>query len=75
VSTHNRNDINKINSKYWRGFFMKYDIKLSAIISAFITGWIGIIFAINSNLSNNETGAGICLISSALAFGFIIIKN
>ncbi len=50
---------------------MKFDIKLSATISAFITGWIGIIFAINSNLANNETGAGICLISSALALGLL----
>jgi hypothetical protein len=54
---------------------MEFDIKFSATVSAFITGWIGIIFAINSNLSNNEIGAGICLISSALAFGFIMIKN
>jgi hypothetical protein len=53
---------------------MKFDIKLSATLSAFITGWIGIIFAINSSLSNNETGAGVCLISSALAFGFIIFS-
>jgi hypothetical protein len=53
---------------------MKFDIKLSATLSAFITGWIGIIFAINSSLSNNETSAGVCLISSALAFGFIIFS-
>ncbi|MCW3976027.1 MAG: hypothetical protein O2U61_07215 [Candidatus Bathyarchaeota archaeon] len=52
-----------------------FDIKISAAISAFIAGWIGIVFAINSILANNETGAGICLIASALAFGFIIIKN
>ena len=54
---------------------MKFDIKLSATISAFITGWIGIIFAINSSLSNNRTNAGICLIASALAFGFIIFSK
>lgn len=53
---------------------MKFDIKLSATISAFITGWIGIIFAINSSLSNNETRTGICLMASALAFGFIIFN-
>jgi hypothetical protein len=54
---------------------MKLDIKSSATLSAFITGWIGVILAINSSLSNNGTSAGICLISSALAFGFIMIKN
>ena len=54
---------------------MEFNIKYSATISAFITGWIGIILAINSNFSNNETGAGMCLIASALAFGFIMIRK
>jgi len=54
---------------------MELNIKLSATISAFITGWFGIIFAINSILANNENGAGICLIASALAFGFIMIRK
>jgi hypothetical protein len=46
-------------------------LNLSAVISAFITGWIGIVLAINSILGGDETGAGVCLIASALAFGFI----
>jgi hypothetical protein len=52
-----------------------FDIKKTASISAFIAGWIGIVFAINSILANNETGAGICLIASVLAFGFIVMKK
>jgi len=52
------------------------DLKTSAIArlavgSALITGWIGIILAINAMLSGNEIGAGICLVAAALAFGFI----
>ncbi len=54
---------------------MGFDIKLSAVISAFFTGWIGIILAFNSILANNETGTGVCLIASALAFGFIIVRK
>jgi len=48
-------------------------LNLSAALSAFITGWIGIVLAINSILGGNETGAGVCLIASSLAFGFITI--
>jgi hypothetical protein len=48
------------------------NLKISAFVSAFFTGWIGIILAINSVLSGNETGAGVCLIASALAFGLIV---
>ncbi len=46
-------------------------LNLPAAISAFITGWIGIVLKINSILGGNETGAGLCLIASALAFGSI----
>ena len=46
-----------------------------AIGGALITGWVGIILAINAMLSGNDTGAGICLIGAALAFGFIINRN
>ena len=54
--------------------FMKSNsLNLSAALSAFITGWIGIVLAINSILGGNETGAGVCLIASSLAFGFITI--
>ena len=50
-----------------------HSLNLSAAISAFLTGWIGIVFSINSILTGNETGAGVCLIASALAFGLITI--
>ena len=46
-------------------------IKLAAV-GALITGGLGIILAINASLSNNYLGAGVLLVASALAFGFIV---
>jgi len=56
------------------------DLKTSAVArlavgGALITGWIGIILAINAVLSDNEIGAGILLIAAALAFGFVINRK
>ncbi len=45
------------------------------IYSAIITGWLGILFAINSMLDGNEMGAGINLVAAALAFGFSINRS
>ena len=46
-------------------------IRLAAV-GALITGGLGIILSINAMLSGNEIGAGVLLVASALAFGFIV---
>ena len=46
-----------------------------AVGGALVAGWVGIVLAINAMLSANEIGAGICLVASALAFGFIINRK
>jgi len=46
-------------------------LKRSAIWGSLITGFAGWISAINSMLSSNEVGAGVCLLASAAAFGII----
>ncbi|MFC1955895.1 hypothetical protein ACFLWZ_05145 [Chloroflexota bacterium] len=46
-------------------------LKRSAIWGSLITGFGSWIFAINSMLSSNEIGAGVCLLASAAAFGII----
>ncbi|MFC1958729.1 hypothetical protein ACFLV6_02305 [Chloroflexota bacterium] len=46
-------------------------LKRSAIWGSLITGFVGWICAINSMLSSNEVGAGVCLLASAVAFGII----
>lgn len=56
------------------------DLKTSAVArlavgGALVAGWVGIILAINAMLSANEIGAGVCLVASALAFGFIINRK
>ncbi|MDO8578887.1 MAG: hypothetical protein Q7R50_06900 [Dehalococcoidales bacterium] len=42
-------------------------------VGAIITGFIGWILAINAMVSNNELAAGVLLVASALAFGFLLI--
>ena len=56
------------------------DFKSSAVArltigGALVTGWVGIILAINAMLSGDEIGAGICLIAAALAFGFLVNRK
>jgi len=46
-------------------------LKRSAIWGLLITGFGSWIFAINSMLSSNEVGAGVCLLASTAAFGII----
>jgi len=46
-------------------------IKRSATWGSLITGFGSWIFAINSMLSSNEIGAGVCLLASAAAFGIV----
>ncbi|MFC1871711.1 hypothetical protein ACFLYF_04865 [Chloroflexota bacterium] len=46
-------------------------LKRSAIWGSLITGFGSWVFAINSMLSSNEVGAGVCLLASAAAFGII----
>ncbi|MFC1991091.1 hypothetical protein ACFLU9_02960 [Chloroflexota bacterium] len=46
-------------------------LKRTAIWGSLITGFGSWIFAINSMLSSNEVGAGVCLLASAAAFGII----
>ncbi len=36
-----------------------------------IVGFVGLVLAINAALSDQYTGAGVCLIASALAFGLV----
>ncbi len=36
-----------------------------------ITGFAGLVLAINAALSDQYTGAGVCLVASALAFGAV----
>lgn len=48
-------------------------LKRSATWGSLITGFIGWIFAINSMLSANEIGAGVCLLASAAAFGVLAL--
>ena len=47
--------------------------KRSAIGGSLITGFAGWVFAINSMLSGEEIGAGLCLFASAIAFGVIAL--
>ena len=46
-------------------------LKRSAMWGSLITGFGSWVFAINSMLSSNEVGAGVCLLASAAAFGII----
>jgi hypothetical protein len=46
-------------------------LKRSAVWGSLITGFGSWVFAINSMLSSNEVGAGVCLLASAAAFGII----
>ena len=46
-------------------------LKRTAIWGSLITAFVGWISAINSMLSSNEVGAGVCLLASAAAFGII----
>ncbi|MFC1932607.1 hypothetical protein ACFLXU_03120 [Chloroflexota bacterium] len=46
-------------------------LKRTAIWGSLITGFGSWIFAINSMLSSNEVGAGVCLLASSAAFGII----
>jgi hypothetical protein len=46
-------------------------LKRSAIWGSLITGFGSWVLAINSMLSSNEVGAGVCLLASAAAFGII----
>ncbi len=36
-----------------------------------ITGFVGLVLALNAASSNQYTGAGVCLVASALAFGAV----
>ncbi|MHA2298601.1 MAG: hypothetical protein ACXAEU_18015 [Candidatus Hodarchaeales archaeon] len=56
------------------------DLKTSTVArlaagGVLLTGWIGIILAINSMIVGDAIGAGICLAASALAFGFVINRR
>ena len=44
-----------------------------AAVGALATGFFGWILAINAMMGGNETGAGVILIGSALAFGLLLI--
>ena len=42
-----------------------------AIICALLTGFLGLIVTVFAVIASNWTGAGVCLISAALAFGLV----
>lgn len=44
-----------------------------AAVGALITGFLGWIMALNAIVSGNETGAGLIMAASALAFGLLLI--
>ena len=44
-----------------------------AVGGSALTGFLGVVLAINAVSSSNETGAGILLAASALAFGLLAI--
>ena len=44
-----------------------------AAVGAIITGFLGWIMAVNAIASDNETGAGVILAASALAFGLLLV--
>ena len=48
-------------------------LKRSAFWGSLITGFAGLVFAINSILGGEEIGAGVCLFASAVAFGVIAL--
>ena len=44
-----------------------------AAVGAIITGFLGWIMAVNAIAGGNETGAGVILAASALAFGLLLV--
>ncbi len=42
-----------------------------ALLGSTITGFLGLVLAINAALSDEYIGAGVCLVASALSFGVI----
>ena len=40
-----------------------------------ITGFVGMVLALNASLSDEYVGAGVCLAASALAFGVIVYAS
>ncbi len=53
------------------GVFMKATARRVAFWGSTIVGILGIVLAINAGLSDEFTGAGVCLAASAFAFGVL----
>ena len=58
------------NEKTDRPFLQSMARRVTARGGA-ITAFVGLIMAVNAALSDQYTGAGVCLVASALAFGAV----
>ena len=53
------------------GGFMTGMARRTAIWGPTIVGFLGVVLALNAAYSDEYTGAGVCLVASALAFGVV----
>ena len=53
------------------GGFLTGMARRTALWGSTIVGFLGIVLALNAGLSDEYTGAGVCLGASALAFGVV----